>query len=51
VAEESAAQAVPVGRLGRPEEMASAAVFLCSERAAYITGVALAVDGGLLRGI
>jgi 3-oxoacyl-[acyl-carrier protein] reductase len=50
-AEAGAAQAVPAGRLGRPEEMAAAAVFLCSERAAYITGVALAVDGGLLRGI
>lgn len=48
-AEEIAAQNVPAGRLGRPEEMAAAAVFLCSERAAYITGTALAVDGGLLR--
>ncbi|HLI60175.1 MAG TPA: SDR family oxidoreductase [Solirubrobacteraceae bacterium] len=50
-AEERAARTVPGGRLGRPEEMAAAAVFLCSERAAYITGVALPVDGGLLRGI
>jgi 3-oxoacyl-[acyl-carrier protein] reductase len=50
-AEAGAKQAVPAARLGRPEEMAAAAAFLCSEPAAYITGVALAVDGGLLRGI
>jgi 3-oxoacyl-[acyl-carrier protein] reductase len=50
-AEAGAASAVPAGRLGRPEEMAWAAAFLCSERAAYITGTALAVDGGALHGI
>lgn len=50
-AEQVAAGRVPAGRLGRPEEMAAAAVFLCSERAAYITGVALPVDGGLLHAI
>jgi 3-oxoacyl-[acyl-carrier protein] reductase len=50
-AEAHAAETVPAGRLGRPEEMAWAAAFLCSERAAYITGTALAVDGGALRGI
>jgi 3-oxoacyl-[acyl-carrier protein] reductase len=50
-AEAYAAETVPAGRLGRPEEMAWAAAFLCSERAAYITGTALAVDGGALRGI
>ncbi|HEY3726670.1 MAG TPA: SDR family oxidoreductase [Solirubrobacteraceae bacterium] len=50
-AEARAAQTVPVGRIGRPEEMAWAAAFLCSERAAYITGTAIAVDGGVLRGI
>jgi 3-oxoacyl-[acyl-carrier protein] reductase len=50
-AQAAATDAVPAGRLGRPEEMAWAAAFLCSERAAYITGTALAVDGGLLRGI
>lgn len=49
-AEAAAARDVPAGRLGRPEEMAWAAAFLCSERAAYITGAALAVDGGVLRG-
>lgn len=50
-AEAQAAQTVPAGGLGRPEEMAWAAAFLCSERAAYITGTALAVDGGALQGI
>ena len=50
-AEQYAASAVPAGRLGRPEEMAWAAAFLCSDRAGYITGSALAVDGGALRGI
>lgn len=47
----AAADAIPAGRLGQPEEMGWAAAFLCSERAAYITGTALAVDGGALRGI
>jgi 3-oxoacyl-[acyl-carrier protein] reductase len=39
--------AVPAGRLGRPEEVADAVAFLCSEGAAYINGATLAVDGGL----
>lgn len=36
----------PLGRLARPEECAAAALFLASERASFITGVALPVDGG-----
>ena len=40
---------VPAGRLGTPEELAAAIAFLCSERASYITGVALLVDGGLAK--
>ncbi len=40
---------VPLGRMGTPEEIAAAVVFLCSERASYITGVGLLVDGGLSR--
>jgi NAD(P)-dependent dehydrogenase (short-subunit alcohol dehydrogenase family) len=36
----------PVGRAGKPEEVADAVVWLCSERAAFITGHALPVDGG-----
>jgi 3-oxoacyl-[acyl-carrier protein] reductase len=38
---------VPAGRLGTVEELAAAAVFLCSARAGYITGTTLLVDGGL----
>jgi 3-oxoacyl-[acyl-carrier protein] reductase len=41
------AAAVPLGRAGEPEELASAVLFLASERASYITGVTLPVDGGL----
>ena len=38
---------IPLGKMGRPEDIASAAAFLCSEGAAYITGEVLRVDGGL----
>ena len=50
-AEAMAAQNVPAGRLGTVEEMAAAALFLCSEPASYVTGVALRVDGGLTRSV
>ncbi|MCH8979232.1 MAG: SDR family oxidoreductase [Armatimonadetes bacterium] len=43
------AEEVPVGRLADASEIAAAVAFLCSERAAYITGVNLLVDGGLVR--
>jgi 2-deoxy-D-gluconate 3-dehydrogenase len=39
---------IPAGRWGRPEDLAGAAVFLCSPAAAYIHGTILAVDGGWL---
>jgi 3-oxoacyl-[acyl-carrier protein] reductase len=42
---------IPVGRLGRPEEFGALAAFLASEHAAYITGQAVACDGGSLRSI
>jgi len=42
---------IPLGRLAEPEELAALAAFLASERAAYITGGAFAVDGGWLRGL
>ena len=48
---EAAQSEVPLGRLGRPEEMGDLITFLASERAAYITGTTIAVDGGLTRGI
>ncbi len=38
----------PIGRLGRPEEIAEAAVWLCSDRASFVLGHAMAVDGGYL---
>jgi NAD(P)-dependent dehydrogenase (short-subunit alcohol dehydrogenase family) len=41
------AETIPLGRLGRPHEVASAIAFLCSDAAAYVTGDTLAVDGGL----
>ena len=50
-AEQAARDEVPAGRLGTVEEMAAAAVFLCSGRASYITGVALLVDGGLTKSV
>ncbi len=40
--------AIPLGRYGRPEEIGEAVAFLCSERASYITGVSLQVDGGII---
>ncbi len=41
---------IPMGRVGRGEELAAAAVFLAGDGASYITGVVLPVDGGLLTG-
>jgi NAD(P)-dependent dehydrogenase (short-subunit alcohol dehydrogenase family) len=38
----------PLGRLGEPEEVAEAAVWLCSDVAAFITGATLSIDGGQL---
>lgn len=52
VEEEVAKQAKdsPLGRMGQPEEFANAAVFLLSPAASFVTGVMLAVDGGMYKG-
>jgi len=50
-AEAAAAANVPAGRMGTVEEIAAAGAFLCSERASYITGVALLVDGGMTQSV
>lgn len=42
---------IPLGRAGTPEEFANVLVFLASERASYVTGTALQVDGGVVRGL
>ena len=41
-------EAIPMGRMGEPEDMTGAAVFLASDDAAYVTGQLIAVDGGIL---
>jgi 3-oxoacyl-[acyl-carrier protein] reductase len=48
-AERAAAEEVPAGRLGTPEEYGDLVAFVCSERAAYLTGTVIPLDGGLTR--
>ena len=43
-------QSIPMKRLGRPEEIAEAIVWLCSDKASFVNGHALAIDGGLVAG-
>ena len=50
-AQQRARENIPAGRLGTVEELAAAAVFLCSVPAGYITGTSLLVDGGLTRSL
>ena len=42
---------IPMGRLGDPREFAALVAFLCSERASYVTGTSITVDGGWTRGL
>jgi 3-oxoacyl-[acyl-carrier protein] reductase len=50
-AEQAAREHVPVGRLGTPEEYGDLVAFICSERAAYLTGTVIPLDGGRLRSV
>ena len=50
-AEATAKERIPARRLGTPEEYGDLVAFLCSERAAYLTGTVIPLDGGLLRSV
>jgi len=50
-AREMAKQEVPAARMGTPEEYGDLVAFLCSARAAYVTGTTIPIDGGLLRAV
>ena len=43
----SLAEYQPLGRMGKPEEIAAALLYLCSDEAAFVTGCALSIDGGV----
>jgi NAD(P)-dependent dehydrogenase (short-subunit alcohol dehydrogenase family) len=51
LAQQSAAQAMPMRRIGRPEEVAAAVIWLCSDAASFITGTTIPIDGGKLAGM
>src|SRR5215211_323310 len=50
-AQEQAATSLPTRRLGRPQEVAAAAVWLCSDESSFVTGATLTIDGGMLAGM
>jgi NAD(P)-dependent dehydrogenase (short-subunit alcohol dehydrogenase family) len=43
---QSLESAIPIGRIGQPEEIASTVVWLCSDGASFVTGQTFAIDGG-----
>lgn len=49
-AQQAAAAAIPTRRIGEPDEVAAAVVWLCSDQAAFVTGTTLVIDGGKLAG-
>ena len=48
---EEFASEIPLGRFAEPDEIAQAVVFVASDRASYITGQSISVDGGIGRGL
>lgn len=50
-AQQRAAGTLPIRRLGRPEEVAAAVVWLCSQQSSFVTGATLPIDGGMLAGM
>ena len=47
----ASAAKVPVGRIGQPEDIANMVVYLCSERASFVNGALIEVDGGVTRAL
>jgi NAD(P)-dependent dehydrogenase (short-subunit alcohol dehydrogenase family) len=50
-AQQGAAKAVPMHRIGRPDEVAATVVWLCSDAASFLTGATIPIDGGKLAGM